>query len=110
MLSIKTFRFGLSIATGLTLLADAPMASADGEATYKTYCATCHKDGLAGAPKFGDAAAWKDRIAQGKEVLYKNALNGFQGKAGVMPPKGGFSNLSDDEVKAATDFMVAGSQ
>ena len=36
----------------------------------------------------------------------RHALNGFQGETGVMPPKGGFMNLSDDDVKAAVDYMV----
>lgn len=77
-----------------------------GETLYASTCKTCHEGGLMGAPKFGDKAAWKDRIAQGKDTLYKNAIEGFQGKAGVMPPKGG-STASDAEVKAAVDYMVS---
>jgi len=64
----------------------------------------------AGAPKFGDKAAWAPRIKQGKETLYKHAIGGFKGKSGVMPAKGGRTDLSDADVKAAVDYMVANSQ
>jgi cytochrome c5 len=83
------------------------IAQADGAAVYNSSCSACHAQGVAGAPKFGDPAAWKDRIAQGNDTLYEHALKGYQGKAGFMPPKGGFANLSDDEVKAAVDHMVS---
>lgn len=81
--------------------------AADGKAVYDTYCMACHAMGVAGAPKYGDADAWSARIAKGKDALYEHSLNGFQGEAGIMPAKGGFTNLSDDEVKAAVDHMVA---
>jgi cytochrome c5 len=80
---------------------------AGGEGTYKSSCAACHSAGIAGAPKSGDKAAWSPRIAQGKETLYKHAIGGYQGKGGVMPAKGGNSSLSDGDVKAAVDYMVA---
>ena len=54
----------------------------------------------------GEAMDWADRTASGRDALYANAINGFQGDKGVMPAKGGFMNLSDDEVKAAVDYMV----
>jgi len=82
-------------------------ASADaGKALYNSTCTACHGAGIAGAPKVGDKAAWAPRIAQGKDTLYQHAINGFQGKAGVMPPKGG-SSAADADVKAAVDYMVA---
>jgi len=81
-------------------------AGSPGEAAYNTICAACHAQGIAGAPKTGDAAAWEARIAQGNDTLYKHAIEGFQGQAGMMPAKGGATNLSDDEVKGAVDFMV----
>jgi cytochrome c5 len=80
---------------------------AGGEGVYNTACTACHGAGIAGAPKSGDKAAWAPRIAQGKPVLYEHAIKGFQGKAGVMPAKGGNTTLSDDDVKAAVDYMVA---
>ena len=83
------------------------VASADtGKKAYDTACIACHGAGIAGAPKLGDKAAWTARIGQGASVLYDHAIKGFQGKAGVMPPKGG-SALPDADVKAAVDYMVA---
>jgi cytochrome c5 len=87
-----------------------PATAADGKAVYDQYCMACHAQGVAGAPKFGSAEAWKDRIAKGKETLYEHAINGFQGESGVMPPKGGFANLSDEQVKAGVDYMVENAQ
>jgi len=82
-------------------------ASADsGKALFSSACIACHGIGVAGAPKVGDKANWAPRIAQGNAVLYEHAIKGFQGKAGVMPPKGG-STAPDAEVKAAVDYMVA---
>lgn len=83
------------------------VASADtGKKAYDTACIACHAAGIAGAPKFGDKAAWSARIGQGASVLYDHAIKGFQGKAGYMPPKGG-STLPDADVKAAVDYMTA---
>jgi cytochrome c5 len=73
---------------------------------FNSTCAACHGAGIAGAPKFGDKAAWAPRIAQGTDMLYRHAINGFQGEAGMMPPKGG-STAPDADVKAAVDYMVA---
>jgi cytochrome c5 len=86
----------------------APAAAlpANGEETYKQVCATCHSPGIAGAPKSGDKAAWAPRIAQGTATLYKHSLEGFQGKGGVMPAKGGRADVPDELVKAAVDHMV----
>lgn len=88
--------------------AAAPVAAtADtGKALYTQVCAMCHGPGIAGAPKFGDKAAWAPRLAQGAATLYQHAIGGYQGKAGVMPPKGG-STAPDADVKAAVDYMSA---
>ncbi|BAV12316.1 cytochrome C [Moraxella osloensis] len=94
-------------AAATTTTATATPVSADaGEKLFSSVCATCHTAGLMGAPKLGDKAAWAPRIAQGKDTLYKHAISGYQGKSGVMPAKGG-SQASDDEVKAAVDYMVS---
>ena len=85
--------------------ATVPAADA-GKKLYETTCQACHGAGIAGAPKFGDKAAWAPRIKQGSATLYEHAIKGFQGKAGMMPAKGG-STASDDEVKAAVDYMTA---
>lgn len=77
-----------------------------GKSIYGKTCAMCHAAGVAGAPKPGDKADWGPRVAQGKETLYKHALEGFTGAKGMMPARGGGTSLSDDEVKAAVDFMA----
>ena len=82
----------------------------DGPSVYEQVCGACHLNGIGGAPKSDDRAAWAPRIAQGKDTLYKHAIEGFNGKAGVMPAKGGRVDLSDDLVKAAVDYMVTKAQ
>ena len=86
--------------------APAKLAGNAGQTLYQSVCQGCHGAGIAGAPKFGDKAAWAPRIAQGRAVLADHAIKGFTGKAGMMPPKGG-SSASDDEVKAAVEYMVS---
>ncbi|KHD05469.1 hypothetical protein PN36_04940 [Candidatus Thiomargarita nelsonii] len=78
-----------------------------GEEIYNTACVACHAMGVAGAPKVGDKDNWAPRIAKGMDTLSTNALQGFQGEIGVMPPKGGRMDLSDDRVKAAVAYMVS---
>ena len=83
-------------------------ASTDvGKKIYDASCMACHAAGVAGAPKLGDKASWAPRIAQGNDTLYTHAIKGYQGKAGMMPPKGGNMALKDDDVKAAVDYMVS---
>ena len=92
--------------------ATAPVAAAssgaDGKAAYSS-CAGCHDSGVMGAPKLGDKADWKNRIEQGMDTLFDHAINGFTGKKGTMPAKGG-SSLSDDAVKAVVKYMVDSSK
>jgi cytochrome c5 len=82
--------------------APAKLAADAGKKTFEAACQACHATGAAGAPKFGDKAAWAPRLKQGSATLYEHALKGFK----AMPPKGG-SAASDDEVKAAVDYMAA---
>jgi len=74
-----------------------------GEAVYNAACMACHTSGAAGAPKLGDKAAWSPRIGQGGATLVQHALQGFKG----MPAKGGCSNCSDAEIKAAVEYLTA---
>ena len=69
---------------------------------YDNKCSICHTAGIAGAPKLGDKAAWKSIVAQGKDTIYSNALNGKD----AMPPKGGDMSLSDADVKSIVDYMI----
>jgi cytochrome c oxidase subunit 2 len=84
----------------------APAAAADGKSTYGQVCVACHGAGIAGAPKFGDKAAWTARITQGQQTLYDHAIKGIR----MMPAKGGNPGLSDAQVKAAVDYMVSASK
>jgi cytochrome c5 len=73
------------------------------EENYKKTCATCHDIGVAGAPKFGDAAQWESRIAKGMDTLYSSSINGLPPG---MPAKGMCFSCSDDDLKALVDYMV----
>jgi cytochrome c5 len=86
--------------------ASAPKGSMTGEQVYAQICKTCHEVGLAGAPKTGDKGAWQPRVAQGEKTLVQHAIAGFQGKSGVMPPKGGNADLTDDEVHRAVVYLA----
>ena len=79
----------------------------DGHDLYESLCKTCHGTGLAGAPKSGDKSVWGPRIAEGKPTLYQHALNGYSGKTGIMPAKGGRTDLPDDLIKQGVDYMVS---
>jgi cytochrome c5 len=83
--------------------AKAADGAASGKATYESICKACHDAGVAGAPKFGDKAAWSARLKAGKDSLYNTALKG----KGAMPPKGGNPSLPDADVKAAVDHILA---
>lgn len=87
--------------------ATAAAAAGPGEARYAKTCFACHDQGVGGAPKKGDKAAWAPRIAQGDAVLIKHAFEGFQGKAGYMPPRGACADCSDEELKAAVAYLVS---
>jgi len=77
-----------------------------GQKIYDGTCRYCHDTGLAGAPKLDDITTWDHRMKQGLTQLHNNAINGYKGQYGIMPPRGGNSELTDEEVKAAVDFMV----
>jgi cytochrome c5 len=83
-------------------------AAISGKQVYQKACVTCHKTGVANAPKLGDAAAWAPRIAKGKEALYSSSLNGVSGTA--MVAKGGCGTCSDEELHAAVDYMVSSAE
>lgn len=89
--------------------APAPAAAAgpkSGKDVFAGFCGTCHSAGLMGAPKLGTAADWAPRASKGVETLYTHAIGGFN----AMPPKGMCAACSDDEIKAAVDYMLDGSK
>lgn len=90
--------------------AAATVALANGENTFKKACALCHQTGVGGAPKTGDKAEWAPRISQGMATLHERSIKGYNGAKGIMPAKGGNPTLTDEDVMAAVDYMVAQSQ
>ncbi|MCS4296192.1 cytochrome c5 [Comamonas sp. BIGb0152] len=97
-------------AAATAAVAAAPAAAAantavNGKALYDKACFVCHAAGVAGAPKFGDKAAWAPYIAQGIDSMVKIAISG----KGAMPPRGG-SSASDEEIHAAVQYMVEQAQ
>ena len=90
----------------LSLMAPHALAQAKeaGKAVYEKNCALCHASGLAGAPRFGQGGEWAPRLKAGTAKLYQSAL---KGTALGMPGRGGNMTLSDAEVTAAVDYIVA---
>ena len=86
--------------------AGAKPGPADGKAVYEQTCQVCHAAGVAGAPKLADKAAWAPRLQQGMDVLVQSVVKG----KGAMPPKGGNAALTDEQVRAAVEFMVSQSK
>jgi cytochrome c5 len=82
--------------------AEMQTAAVDGEQVYKSACQACHAAGVAGAPKTGDQAAWAPRIAKGSDALVASVKNGLN----AMPPKGACMTCSDDELRAAVQFLI----
>lgn len=80
----------------------APRAPRTGDAVYTASCSACHGTGAAGAPKIGDIAAWQPRVSQGQASLYDHAIKGLR----AMPARGACTDCSDDELKAAVDYLV----
>lgn len=84
-------------------IVDADDDISPGEKIVTAVCLRCHGPGLMKSPKLGKAKDWAARIKDGKSTLYANAINGIN----KMPPRGGNKSLSDDDVKAAVDHMLA---
>ena len=106
--------------TGKAALAEAQAAAAkaaasqvayggttDGKTIFGNLCQTCHTNAVTGAPVITDKGEWAPRVAQGLDTLVKHATEGFTGKKGVMPARGGNPSLSDAQVKATVEWMVS---
>jgi cytochrome c5 len=77
-------------------------ATVDGQKVYQAACQACHAAGVAGAPKLGDKEAWAPRIAKGTDTLFSSVNNGLN----AMPPKGACMSCSEDDLRAAVEYMV----
>jgi len=101
--SVATHVAAAVIAAGYWLAPAAwAQAPKSGENVYKEVCAVCHATGVAGAPKFGDRAAWGPRLAEGQPALTGQAWVGVR----AMPPRGGDNDLSLDEFARAAAFIA----
>lgn len=78
-------------------------ALAEGKKVYDSTCHVCHASGVAGAPKYGNKADWAPFLQTGIDTMVKNAINGIK----AMPPRGGNASLSDDQMRAAVEYMAA---
>ena len=74
----------------------------NGEAAYLEYCATCHEDGIFGAPRMGEPMDWEVRSSLWQAVLMEHAKQGYYD----MPARGGRADLPDDVVNAAAEYML----
>ncbi|MBZ0125091.1 MAG: c-type cytochrome, partial [Rhodocyclaceae bacterium] len=83
--------------------AAAAPAAGNGKKVYDMACVACHASGVAGAPKFGDKAAWAPRLATGLDALTTSVIKG----KGAMPPKGGNASIPDADIRAAVEYMAA---
>lgn len=80
--------------------------SLDGQVVYDGLCAACHKSGSGGAPTLA-GGQFHARLSKGEDTLIKHAIEGFTGAAGVMPPRGGNPSVSDEQIKATVEWMLA---
>lgn len=80
-------------------------APRSGKDIYNSACTACHSSGVLGAPKTQVAGDWQPRIDdKGYDQVWKNALTGIN----AMPPMGTCGDCSDDDIKAAIDYMIEG--
>ena len=95
-----------ALASGLLAASASGADLPNGKAIYGATCIACHSAGVLGAPKLGDTAAWAPRIKAGAAALQQSAIKG----KGAMPARGGNVNLTDADVQAAVNYMVAQAQ
>ena len=78
-----------------------------GQTIYQNECALCHDEGEEGAPRLSKKSQWEKREAKGHDTLIDHAINGFDGRDGEMPARGGTETLTDEEVTNAVKYMLA---
>ncbi|MNV29605.1 Cytochrome c-555 precursor [compost metagenome] len=94
-------------ATAAAMASGAYGGTLDGKVIFDNLCTACHTNGVGKAPTL-DHSHWDARLAQGKDTLYKHAMEGYTGPdGGIMPPKGGNAGLSEEQIHAAVDWMLA---
>lgn len=96
----------LMMAGQAAVVASAAGTGRSAESIYSVSCAACHNNGVAGAPKMGDAGAWANRLQQGIETVYANAINGIR----AMPAMGTCMDCSEDDIKVTIDYILDNSQ
>lgn len=103
MLNVRKQSAPALAATAAAAPAAAKLDAAAGKKLYDSACMACHATGVAGAPKFGDKAAWAPRLQTGLDALTASVIKG----KGAMPPKGAAPTATDAELRAAVEYMVA---
>lgn len=106
MLKAITFVMVLGIVISSVAAAGATKAARTGKQVYEAVCIACHGTGAAGAPKFGDKVWVEREKKEGVKELVKDAIKGEK----AMPPKGGCTDCSDDEIRAAVQYMIDASK
>ena len=89
----------IGITTVAASLSIGQVAAADGKAVYDKGCGACHNNM---APKLGDKAKWGAINKQGADALVATVIKG----KGAMPPKGGMAAASNEDIKAAVEYMM----
>ncbi len=91
------------LAAAIAVLGVANIAhAADGKTIYKRICFACHDFGAAGAPKLTEKTKWAPRIAKGVDALVNTVKTGLN----AMPPRGTCTACSDDDLRAAVEYMI----
>ena len=90
----------------LMLCLSSTAGAANGALVYEQNCMACHGEGIAGAPRVGETDAWKERLSKGIDAMVKIVIEGVQGYSGAMPPRGGNPDLSDEQIRAAVQYML----
>lgn len=81
-----------------------------GKQVYAEFCSRCHDSGLHGAQRIGDREGWRSRLGQGVDILVEHSIRGYEGAVGHMPPRGGHPELSDGDIAAAVNYIIAESR
>lgn len=73
-----------------------------GKQVAQAHCALCHAEGISGAPRVGDTAAWQKRLRLGMDRAVQSAIRGNPN----MPQRGGGADLTDEEIRGTIAYMA----